>query len=147
MFPANAIYLIKTIFIVMGAKSYVLCMLYIQKFGVRFFHERSLFCSSRLHFFNQKYSKTVIYSNSYNWKDWMLYLLNVIYCCDKIWIFSIITPVFGVTWLFSLIFFAETLIQFFWGTLMKRKFKKNSNLKHPWWKKVLMYINKKYPFL
>ncbi len=63
------------------------------------FHLIHLFCSPRLHLFDQKYSKnceiilqfkiTVFYVNIFQ---------NVIYSCDQSWIFSIITPVFSVTW-------------------------------------------------
>ncbi len=71
------------------------------KCSVRFslFFERSPLCSSKLHLFDQKYSKncnivkyyykvTVFYFNVFS---------NVIYSCDQSYIFSIFTPVFRVT--------------------------------------------------
>ncbi len=60
----------------------------------------SLFISPRMHLFDQKYSKKYIL--------WFFLFktavfdvnicLNVIYFCDQSCIFSIITPVFSVTW-------------------------------------------------
>ncbi len=59
-------------------------------------YHSKVFCSPRLHLFDQKYSKNceiflrcVLYFNI---------LWNVIYACDQSCIFSIITPVFSVTW-------------------------------------------------
>ncbi len=58
------------------------------KSGIKFF------CSSSLHWMNcskntVKIKKDVLHVNKWS---------NVIYFCDQSWIFSIITPVFSVTW-------------------------------------------------
>ncbi len=64
------------------------------------FHEISFMkSSSRLHLFDQKYCKIVKYY--YNLKHpFSIFIIfeNIIYSCDQSWIFSIITPVFSVTW-------------------------------------------------
>ncbi len=55
-----------------------------------------LFCSPRLHLFDDEYSKNGNIAKYY----YYLKITVVIYSCDQSWIFSIVTPVFSVTWYF-----------------------------------------------
>ncbi len=61
--------------------------------------ERSLFCSSKLHLFDQKYCKNLKYFFKFQTAVFYVNICyDVIYFCDQSCIFSIITPVFSVTW-------------------------------------------------
>ncbi len=59
---------------------------------------KSLFCSSRLHLFEQKYRNNSSIENSCFLCEY-LFKYNLFLWCAS-WIFSIITPVFSVTWSF-----------------------------------------------
>ncbi len=71
--------------------------------------KRSLFCSPRLHLFDHKYSKKKTYNNvKYLFSMWIsvkMKFISVMRNC----IFSIITPVFSVTW-------SSEIILIFWFT-------------------------------
>ncbi len=77
--------------------------IYSTKFGVSkiFFiiFETSLFCLPRLHLFNQKYRKNVIFKIKWPFKI-TVFCLECISVIKADWIFSIISPVFSVTWSF-----------------------------------------------
>ncbi len=61
--------------------------------------ERSLFCSPRLHLFDQKYCKNSEMLLKFKLAVFCLNICsNIIYFCDQSCIFSIITAVFSVTW-------------------------------------------------
>ncbi len=66
--------------------------------------ERSVSCSPRLHLFDQKYSKNIhILKYYYNFKSpfsiWIHFKMKCISVIQS-WIFSIISPVFNITWSF-----------------------------------------------
>ncbi len=118
-------------------------------------------CSPELHLFDQKYRKKLILWNIITfYKD---IFRNVIYFCDQSWIFSIITPVFSVTWSFRNIFshlilsmlktvelrniFVETIIHFLVNTMFTFIWNRNLSSHYKWlychllppcWKKVFI---------
>ncbi len=71
----------------------------LQKFGAVRILNRSLFCSPRLHLIDQKHSKIVkLYYNSKQAFSMWIYVKMSFISVMRSCIFSIITPVFSVTW-------------------------------------------------
>ncbi len=100
-------------------------------------------------FINQKYCEnseillqfkiTVFHLNIF----WIL-----IYSCDQSWIFSIITPVFSVTWSFRnhsnmLIFCSRNIINNIERSPSALYFVLAVMFQHPCWKKIYKYISSK----